>query len=242
MKSKFILISTIFLILLWLIACASVKPTTRDISASEHVYVKNYKIGEAKKIYIGEELIKVKDYYLIKSSQNKLEALDDFEIKMPFHQHRGYRGDVYQIQGMSKTGNVDVYLVRFSTIPQLRFGISKEGYWAHFIIDNSNAILHTLFVNFKPEKARFKKIMEEKVDKTRGFTNYEIVFTGITEEAINILYREYTSDDIARPAFYQNLVYPNDSKTIRFKKIKISINEITNEGISYTVLQDGLSK
>jgi hypothetical protein len=53
-----------------------------------------------------------------------------------------------------------------------------------------------------------------------------------------MLYREYTPDNLARPAFYQNLTYPKDSSYVRFKQLKIKVNAVTNELIKYIVEED----
>ena len=61
-----------------------------------------------------------------------------------------------------------------------------------------------------------------------------------TENLLLLHTREYTSEDLARPAFYQNLVYESNKKRIRFKDTIIEIHEATNEKIVYTVISDGL--
>jgi hypothetical protein len=45
---------------------------------------------------------------------------------------------------------------------------------------------------------------------------------------------------MARPAFTQNLTYASDSKSIRFRDMKIDVRKADNQGITYTVVQDGM--
>lgn len=58
--------------------------------------------------------------------------------------------------------------------------------------------------------------------------------------SLNATYKEYSYNDLARPAFFQNLTYQVDAKQIRFKNFLIQIHDVTNEQITYTVLKDGL--
>ncbi len=53
-------------------------------------------------------------------------------------------------------------------------------------------------------------------------------------------YREYTRDDVARPAFFQNVVYETNAKQLRYKDIKIDMLEATNEKVIYSIVEDGL--
>lgn len=60
----------------------------------------------------------------------------------------------------------------------------------------------------------------------------------MTKDSINFLYRVYTSEDMARPAFYQNLTYPRNAKSIRFKSIKINLIDINEERVAYSVVEE----
>ncbi len=68
----------------------------------------------------------------------------------------------------------------------------------------------------------------------------ELIFGGVNDISINMSYREYTPDDRARQAFYQNLSFQTTADVIRFQNIKIKVHEVSNEKIVFTVLEDGL--
>jgi hypothetical protein len=68
--------------------------------------------------------------------------------------------------------------------------------------------------------------------------NFEIVFNGIDGQAMHMQYREYTSDNLARPAFSQELSYPLGTKTIRFRKLLLTVENINANEITYTVVSD----
>lgn len=67
----------------------------------------------------------------------------------------------------------------------------------------------------------------------------EIIYSGLTGNTVRAVYREY-SEDLARPAFSQELQYNLDeSKFISYKSIKIEIIKATNSIIEYKVIDDG---
>lgn len=66
----------------------------------------------------------------------------------------------------------------------------------------------------------------------------EIVYSGRTDNQINLLYREYSKDDLARPAFFQNLTYSSSEKFLRFRNFRIEVYAATNEAIEFAVVED----
>jgi len=76
---------------------------------------------------------------------------------------------------------------------------------------------------FEPKKNNFKR---------------EFIFNGKTSNNLKFTYREYV-DDIARPAFTQDLQYDlNESNIIGFKGLRIEIVKATNTNIEYKVLNN----
>lgn len=84
----------------------------------------------------------------------------------------------------------------------------------------------------------------DRVDIVPGtaFTNFEIIYGGMDGQTLNFTYREYTPDDLARPAFTQAFSYPAGSATIRFKNVEIAVAEALPDRIRYTVLRDGTTR
>ncbi|GHS85418.1 hypothetical protein FACS1894103_6820 [Campylobacterota bacterium] len=76
-------------------------------------------------------------------------------------------------------------------------------------------------------------------EQQQRFFKSELLYQGISNNTINILYREY-ANDMARPAFFQNLSYNLEGKSstiIRFKDASFEIIKADNNGMSYKVLQ-----
>lgn len=73
-----------------------------------------------------------------------------------------------------------------------------------------------------------------------GSMRKEIVYNGKSKDTIKMLYREY-KDDMARPAFFQDLSYDLlESKIIGFRGTLIEILEATNSSITYKVIKKNL--
>jgi hypothetical protein len=78
---------------------------------------------------------------------------------------------------------------------------------------------------------------DAKVDAARGYTNFELIYTGSSGGTLHITYREFSPDDLARTAFFQDLSYAATQKVIRFRNIEIQVIDATNEHISYKVTE-----
>lgn len=77
-------------------------------------------------------------------------------------------------------------------------------------------------------------LKKEKV-YTQGSVREELIYNGKTKDTIKVAYREY-KDDLARPAFYQDLTYDlSESKIIGFRRMNIEVIEATNSSIKFIV-------
>lgn len=65
----------------------------------------------------------------------------------------------------------------------------------------------------------------------------ELVYSGVSQNTISILYREF-KDDLARPAFSQELKYDlSQGKEIGYKGARFEVIKATNTGLTYKVLK-----
>ncbi len=65
----------------------------------------------------------------------------------------------------------------------------------------------------------------------------ELVYSGISQNALSILYREFIGGT-ARPAFYQELKYDlSQGDTIGYKGARFRVIKATNTSIKYEVLK-----
>lgn len=71
-----------------------------------------------------------------------------------------------------------------------------------------------------------------------GGSNFEIIFSGQDASAIRLQYREYTADNMARQAFSQDLTYPREATTIRFRDFSMEVLALTADELTVRVLSE----
>jgi hypothetical protein len=218
--------------------CVSITQVPMNEGIRSHVYEKNYTIGVSKTIYIGDALISVNDYYELQQSTPILVSSNAYRIFGGEFgasiEYSGPMGDKLELRGQFD----DDYVMVLPQVPLVGLLVAKSGTFLGSAVNLTGYT--TLIYTYKidPPTTQFTLDSAKSVDTSAGFINYEIVYTGRSSESLNFLYREYTPDNIARVPFYQNLMYPTTSHVIRFKNLRIRIDNITDEGITFTVLQD----
>ena len=85
---------------------------------------------------------------------------------------------------------------------------------------------------------RFIRSTTQVVKEAKGYQNFELLYTGISSNALALTYREFSPEGLARVAFFQNLSYEPDAKVITFRKYRIAIEKATSEAITFSVLSD----
>lgn len=226
----------------------TIKPMTTYSYPVERVLIKNYVLNEKKAIAAGDQVLVHKDYYAFKRVINKFTTNQDFSIVAREWSLSGKINELFPVQGIAEDNEKEYYLLQLNSAPgMLGFSllIDKDGYFS-----KKATILFPVYGTLKiapreypwvvinPPDVKFTLAFEEVVDKSAGFTNFELIYTGKNNQSLTFLYREYTPDDMIRAAYSQNLVYSVDSTTVKFRKIKIRIEKVTDEGIEYTVIED----
>ena len=84
----------------------------------------------------------------------------------------------------------------------------------------------------------YEDIIYEPRPRNIPEVNYELIYGGKDSAGLHITYREYTSEGLAKQAFYQNLNYENNANTIQFKNTNIKILSSDNGKITFKVLED----
>lgn len=225
-----------------LYGCSSVKPVAPQVSVeSKHVFEKNYSLGAEGSAYVGEPIAKMKDYYEVTSSAEALIAKDPFRINLPPFTHANLpAGTAASVRGIT-TKNGKTYrlvVIHDRSVPPLSFLLNEDGSFEGSAL-NGKAKMGWSY-RADPATTRFVGTTLTKVDVSKGFKNFELIFGGVTKDSINVLYREYTPEDMVRAAYTQNLVYPADAKSIRYRDIAITVKEASNERFRYVVTSDGL--
>ncbi len=233
--------------------CASVgylRPGSHGAPVEFRVLEKNYEIGEIRSVYVGEPLIRQRDYYQVSKPIDKIRATNNFTIHnipsipwapwtVPWTAAIGTADETYTIIGTVTHDGNNYNVFRIDSSPEWGFAVSDDGVLLKNPLSlRNNLLLPMEMYRIEPESTRFIRSTETAIDTKRGYINYEIIYTGLNDKSVNLLYREYPPEDIAKPASYQNLTYPLNSNILRFRKIRIELKKATDQQITFAVLED----
>lgn len=243
----------------------SVDPVA-DSEKVEHRYRKNYTIGDKLVANVGEPLIVVQDFWL-KTKQGKA-AIPDQDVDVKIGGFSGAlgsptfvfkSGEKYQIKGTKEIDGVTYTVVAtedmIQQLSEKRNLIrTNPNSWLGLLIKSdgtidqsriwwqvpANGFLQSGSISAPSVSFRMDKI--ETVLEQKGYENYEILYTGVNASGMNLTYREFSREGLARVAFFQNLTYELGVQNISFKKFRIAVESATSERIVFRVLDDGLTK
>lgn len=92
------------------------------------------------------------------------------------------------------------------------------------------------FIMFKLDRPLPYKRFDLSIDS--GGFKYELLYLGLSERTLRLSYREFT-DNLARPAFQQDLTYTladEGNTQISFRKLRIEVIAADNNQMTYKVL------
>jgi hypothetical protein len=210
------------------------RPVFREVVSKEHVFRKNYQIGDEATAFVGEPVLKVRDYNLLRYSSTAMRASHNFSITwtltIPDSVFYGKQGQLFVIYQTPNKGEDP---------PQLWL-TPKDASWGpyKFWITDDGKIKPARALKVEPPELAFTPIKDESIAQVSGYTNYELIYGGNDGESFTLAYREFSPDNIARTAFYQDLRYSMKTNEIRFKDTIIQVHSVDNEKIVYTVLED----
>jgi len=209
-------------------------------------YEKNYKIGEEKTIFVGQEIIHVKTYTK-KQHMYFREATSQHDVAVDTAYIEDYKLRVKKNDKFSITGKIEIDGKMFHMIQLPDY----DKMWG-LLVDDEGYILTTGIFNYYygrmyypqsiiiiPKDIKFsleKNIVD--ISYTTG-ASYDLIYSGKNDISLNVSYREYF-DNLARPSFFQNLTYQANAKQIRFRDFVIQIHDMSDEKITFTILEDGM--
>lgn len=235
----------VFFVLL-LVGCAeNIRPYSSQLIGTESVYTKNYNIGEERTAAVGEPIVKVKDYSVIRYSSKIMRPSADFYFEGGLVKTKGSKGDEYSVIGSKDIDGTNYQLLDIAKDTNHLLLISSSGEVYPKIlgrVPGGSAYVFVRYRKLNPPEVKFISTPVVTVDTVSGYINYELIYSGIDKNTLHLTYREFTQDNLARAPFFQNLTYSASADTIRFKNTRIAVKHATSEGITYTVVDDNLSK
>lgn len=217
-------------------------------SQTKDVSEKNYELGVETSAYVGQAMVRVRQYQsTVTSTGSQFTSPVPISFNPLFGGERTFpAGTTLNVWGMVQHEGAEYFALQI---------MEKDAQWIALLVDKSGhysgtnfAIINRLVLpngsqaKYSPESITFTRQTKESVSNSGAFVNYELVYSGTTKDSINLLYREFTADDLAKPAFSQSLVYAKDESTVRFRDLVLEVREATNEAIRFVVVSDGSDK
>lgn len=206
--------------------CASVAPPPAPVVS--HIDNRNYVAGEAKTTNVGEAMVQVEDYYARTSGYGGW--ISQFGLTVPGSLGGSYTfgpGVIYATAYRREIGGQTYDVLSGFMDPLL---VDQTGRVAKV-----GASMGPLTSDLRDTGDRLTRYDSRMVDTTLPFRKFELVYSGRTGDTIRIAYREYSPQDLARTAFFQELTYSVDEPVIRFKDLELVVSEATNSSIRFTV-------
>lgn len=221
--------------------CATVAVSTGKGPAQvNQVRDANYTLGVEQTVVVGDPIVRIRDYSETITETASMEASEAFVLSGGLVSIQFQRGERLPIFGERVNDGVT-----YTVAAKGAYGIqiAPDGSIGPGVINGLGTDVQVVMAyRFTPSSptARFTRAVDRQVQRTpSGGQNFEIVFNGIDGQAMRFQYREYTAEDLARPAFFQELSYPLRTDTIRFRQILVHVAAVDAQQIRYTVLEDG---
>lgn len=228
----------------------------------EHKVFKNYNLGSPIFVNVGDPVIKIQDYWFETFDETAVTLSGDLVVSwgglgglLPDAFFK--RGVPYQLKGSAEVDGLS-----YSVVASYEFRDRKSGNpvknpigWIGILVKDDGTILPTRIVGVSSAGVQSfytasisnttvttKREKRYVVDSTKGYENYEVLYTGLNSSGLNFTYREFSPEGLARVAFFQNLTYPLGVSRINFKKFRIQVNSADAERVSLTIIEDGIAE
>lgn len=233
-----------------LVACSTVQTVSPIVyqpvsTTTEHRVDTTYTIGTPIETFVGGQMLHVEDYYVTTEDSGinsvRLVPTSPFSLRVPpLMSVRVAASDIIDVVGTTLRDGNTFRVVKLPGAPAqlLRFLITEDGAFEGSALNHLGARMGW---SYTPEPSSVRLIPApavSRIDLTKGSQNFELIYSGTTRDSFQLLYREYTQGDLARPAFSQTLVYDTGSDIIRFRNLQIQVIEATSERIRFIVLAD----
>lgn len=223
------LVCCLLVLMAVLTGCSLTLPATRN--SPTHRFEKTYDIGVVQEAYTGTAMIRVYSAYHLPSYKIKYEYQPQrLPLITPDQKWVAHYilGDNYIVTTKKYPYNS---ILGIEIKPNGELGSEKP--WIQ--LNNYSRPMQ------KPWKTSDPQVFVplEGYVLHDGFFKAELIYTGITGNAIHISYREF-SNYKGRPSFCQDLNYDlNESDHIIFRSLKIRVLEADNARIRFQVVDDG---
>lgn len=245
-KLAFILLAGIFS-LVSLTSCATKKQADNENIETDHIVEKSYELGQRQKAFLGEAMVRIKDYHVKLETTSTLSPNKDFTSRAGPVEIYGKKDKSYPLLGAIGRGEDQRRVLKIEDTDGNPKGllITKHDTVGNRMlkdVESRQPIYIAYNVTTVPSDVKFETVTKRTIDSKSAQTNFEIIYSGQSGDSIVLSYREYPPEDRTRPTVIRELTYPKDTNIIQFKDLKIKVHGLTKKEIEFTVLKDGRPK
>jgi hypothetical protein len=227
----------------FLSACSSMSPAEPTPTAAHHIVQKNFVVGELKTAAVGETMVSYKDYYQ-KDRQILWSIGAPASLRVGLGSMVLVPGDYAALRHIQLDGTAyDAVEIKVHPYELTTLKPSSAVVPMTFFIDETGRVaraggglgITTEVSSLDPADFRATRGEKTSVDSGHGYTNFELLYSGMAAGAVRLTYREYAANDSSRPTKFQDLTYNLADKSIRFKDVAIDIESADNQSIRFRV-------
>jgi hypothetical protein len=224
-------------------ACAGMTPDEPAPAVTQHIVQRNFTLDELKSAAVGETMVSYKDYYE-KDRQTVWSIGAPVTLRVGLGSMVLIPGDYTSLRRVQVEGvSCDAVEIKVHPFELTTLKPSSAVVPMTFFIDESGRIaraggglgITTEVSGLDPADFRATRAEKTSIDASRGYTNFELLYSGVAAGAVRLTYREYASGDPTRPASFQDLSYSLADKSVRFKNMLLDIESADNQSIRFRV-------
>lgn len=224
-------------------ACSSMTPAEPMPATAKHILQKNFAVGELKSTAVGETMVSLKDYY--EKDRRNIWSIDKpATLRVGLGSMVLIPGDYASARRVQEDGTTyDATEIKVHPFELTTLKPSSAAVPMMFFIDDSGHIaraggglgITTEVSGLDPPDFRAARGEKTSIDSGRGYTNFELLYSGRDANAVRLTYREYAPNDLAHPSRFQDLTFNLAEKSIRFKDVLLEIESADNQNIRFRV-------
>lgn len=206
------------------------------LSTPRHIVDSSASVDSVAKAVVGNPLLKVKDYWVTTQTSDSMTPSSGFTFTGGPNSVHFSDGEKLKVMGETKIDGSTFKVLGSSHDSMLLLVDAANGRLYPKVINGIGG--PTMVWTFKsvPENIVFTGSTLETIAASLTYVNYEFIYSGKNGNVLNFLYREYTAQDLVKPAFSQTVTYDVSDKIIQFKNIKLEVLEVGSISISTKVL------
>lgn len=204
---------------------------------------KNYEIGQRQQSYVGQTMVRTQRYKVHATTVgDSAVAMIPIQLKAGIFTWEFAQGEQFNLAGETTIDGRDYLLLRSTAPDRMMLGlfVDERGAAPREVVGYNFALNQPIKGSVFPASSAISFQPRSNTARSNMDLNFELVYSGSDRDSINLIYREYTDSNLARDAFTQNLTYDKSEPQIRFRTLLLEVHRADNQGIEFTVLEDGL--